>query len=64
MAKIYLIRHGESIANTLSIYQGQTYDTDLSPLGNRQVYALHDYFVGKTVSAIHAISYLELVEQD
>jgi probable phosphoglycerate mutase len=40
MAKIYLIRHAESIANTQSIYQGQTYDTDLSELGQKQVRAL------------------------
>ncbi|MFZ2199620.1 MAG: histidine phosphatase family protein [Microgenomates group bacterium] len=54
MAKIYLVRHGESLANTLGIYQGQTYDTDLSPLGYRQVLALHDYFLGIKVEAIYA----------
>lgn len=37
---IYLVRHGESIANTKGIYQGQTYDTDLSTLGKLQVGAL------------------------
>lgn len=37
---IYLVRHGESIANTKGIYQGQTYDTDLSALGKLQVRAL------------------------
>lgn len=40
MAKIYLIRHGESLANTKGIYQGQTYDTKLSPLGVRQAVAV------------------------
>lgn len=40
MAKIYLIRHGESIANTEGKYQGRTYDTDLSMLGQKQVQAL------------------------
>jgi len=40
MAKIYLIRHGESLANTRGIYQGQTYDTQLSPLGVRQAHAV------------------------
>src|SRR3989344_6806492 len=40
MVKIYLVRHGESVANTQSIYQGQTYDTVLSPLGKKQVLAL------------------------
>jgi broad specificity phosphatase PhoE len=37
---IYLVRHGESIANTKGIYQGQTYDTDLSALGKLQAGAL------------------------
>jgi len=36
MAKIYLIRHGESIANTECRYQGVTYDTPLSKLGKKQ----------------------------
>lgn len=40
MAKIYLIRHGESVANTKGIYQGQTYDTKLSQLGVRQAEAI------------------------
>ena len=40
MVKIYLIRHGESLANTEGIYQGQTYDTKLSPLGVRQAEAV------------------------
>ncbi len=44
MSKIFLIRHGESIANTQSIYQGQTYDTDLSPFGFQQVRRLADRF--------------------
>lgn len=38
--KIIAVRHGESIANTLGIYQGQTYDTDLSSLGKKQADAL------------------------
>src|SRR5262245_13614095 len=37
---IILIRHAESIANTQGIYQGQTYDTDLSNLGKKQADAL------------------------
>lgn len=36
MTRIYLIRHAESIANTQGIYQGQSYDSDLSPLGIKQ----------------------------
>lgn len=40
MPKIIVVRHAESIANTQGIYQGQTYDTDLSPLGKKQAEAL------------------------
>jgi probable phosphoglycerate mutase len=42
---IYLVRHGESIANTKGIYQGQTYDTGLSALGKLQAKALAKYLV-------------------
>jgi broad specificity phosphatase PhoE len=48
MAKIYLIRHAESIANAQGIYQGQSYDTELSPLGKQQAQA-----VGKRFADIH-----------
>ncbi len=40
MAKIYLVRHAESIANTKGIYQGQTYDTGLSLIGKKQAETL------------------------
>ncbi len=40
MANIYLVRHAESIANTEGKYQGITYDTDLSELGQKQARAL------------------------
>jgi phosphoserine phosphatase len=40
MTKFIIVRHGESIANTQGIYQGQTYDTDLSELGKKQAKAL------------------------
>lgn len=33
---IYIVRHAESIANSQGIYQGQSYDTDLSELGIKQ----------------------------
>lgn len=36
MARIYLVRHGESVANTEGRYQGITYDTSLSELGKKQ----------------------------
>lgn len=44
MNKVYLVRHGESVANTESIYQGQTYDTPLSKLGEQQVARLAKRF--------------------
>ncbi|MDP1721783.1 MAG: histidine phosphatase family protein [Candidatus Gottesmanbacteria bacterium] len=44
MAKIYLVRHAESLANTEGIYQGQTYDTDLSARGKSQAQALAQCF--------------------
>lgn len=40
MAKIYAVRHAESIANTKGIYQGQSFNTDLSELGKRQALLL------------------------
>ncbi len=52
MAKIYLVRHGESVANTKGIYQGQTYDTPLSVMGKKQAEALATYFADKTVCKI------------
>lgn len=44
MAKIYLVRHGESVANTKGIYQGQTYNTPLSAMGEKQAVALANHF--------------------
>src|SRR3989337_1632197 len=40
IAKIIAVRHAESVANSQGIYQGQTYDTDLSELGKKQAEAL------------------------
>ncbi len=54
MTKIYLIRHAESLANTRGIYQGQSYDTDLSPLGLLQIKALADRFVGEKFDTVFA----------
>lgn len=53
MAKIYLIRHAESIANTRGIFQGQTYDTALSPLGHCQAQALKDRFANEKFDAVY-----------
>ena len=41
---IYLVRHGESVANIEGLYQGQTYDTNLSDLGKEQVKQISGYF--------------------
>jgi broad specificity phosphatase PhoE len=54
MAKIYFIRHAESVANTEGIYQGQTYDTPLSPLGIRQADAIAKRFKDELLIAIYA----------
>lgn len=53
MTKIYLIRHAESIANTKGIYQGQSYDTDLSPLGKKQAKALGKRLADISFDAIY-----------
>lgn len=37
---VIVVRHAESFANTQGIYQGQSYDTDLSELGRKQAEAL------------------------
>lgn len=52
MAKIYLIRHAESFANTQGVYQGQTYDTDLSELGIIQAEAMCHNLKDKKISRI------------
>lgn len=54
MAKIYLVRHGESLANKQGIYQGQSYDTDLSLLGKKQAIALGKKFANIKLAKIIA----------
>ncbi len=54
MAKIYLIRHAESIANAQGIYQGQTYDTELSVRGTKQAQALAQCFERVSFSRVIA----------
>lgn len=54
MARIFLVRHAESLANTQGIFQGQTHDTDLSPLGVRQAAALGRRFAQSRFDAILA----------
>ena len=52
MTKIYLIRHAESIANAQGIYQGQSYDSDLSPLGIKQADALGKRFANTPIDEV------------
>lgn len=54
MAKLYLVRHSESIANAQTIYQGQTYDTALSEKGIEQLQSLKDFFEDKNIDKIIA----------
>lgn len=54
MAKIYLIRHAESIANAQGIYQGQSYDTELSMRGTKQAQALAQRFERTSLSRVIA----------
>lgn len=54
MANIYLVRHAESVANTQGIYQGITYDTELSELGQKQAKALAERFKRISLSRVIA----------
>lgn len=54
MTRVYLIRHAESVANTQGFYQGQTYNTPLSPLGRKQAQALKKRFVKEKFAAVYA----------
>lgn len=50
---ILLVRHAESIANTQGIYQGQTYDTDLSETGYKQATALAKALTALKIQTIY-----------
>jgi len=52
MTRVFLVRHAESVANAAGIYQGQTYDTPLSGLGQRQAAALAARFAGQQFDRI------------
>lgn len=54
VAKIYLVRHAESVANSQGIYQGQTYNTGLSRHGNMQAQLLAQRFQSIDVDEIFA----------
>jgi broad specificity phosphatase PhoE len=54
MAKIiYLIRHGESVANKQGIYQGQSIDTGLTELGKKQARAAAGVLTGLKFKTIY-----------
>jgi len=53
-SKTIIVRHGESIANAEGVYQGQTYDTDLSELGLKQAKALANKARGLGIKRIVA----------
>jgi len=52
LSVIVAVRHAESVANTQGIFQGQTYDTGLSPLGTRQAQVLARRLSGRGVPKI------------
>lgn len=55
MAKIiYLIRHGESVANKQGVYQGQSIDTGLTELGKQQARAAAGVLNGLKFKTIYA----------
>jgi phosphoserine phosphatase len=49
---LFLIRHGESVANKQRIYQGQGIDTGLTEKGRQQAQELKETFDIKTVDAV------------
>jgi broad specificity phosphatase PhoE len=52
--KIFLIRHGESIANAKGIHQGQRYDVGLSEKGKEQAKKLAERLGNEKIEAIYA----------
>lgn len=54
LSVVIAVRHAESVANTQGLFQGQTYDTDLSELGKKQAIALAKRLTGRGVSKIYA----------
>ncbi len=52
--KIFLIRHGESVGNSLGIHQGQKNDSPLSEIGRKQANCLRDRFENIKIDAIYS----------
>ncbi|TSC88131.1 MAG: putative phosphoglycerate mutase [Microgenomates group bacterium Gr01-1014_16] len=52
MTKIYLIRHGQSVANLTGKFQGQRYDTDLTNQGRLSAQKIAATFLTENISAI------------
>jgi len=50
---IYLIRHGESLANKQGVYQGQSIDTGLTELGKKQARAAAEVLTGLKFKTIY-----------
>lgn len=54
MNKIYLIRHAESVANSKGIFQGQSYNSRLSKLGEKQSDALGKHLAKVSFDEIYS----------
>ena len=50
--RVIIVRHAESVANGSGIYQGQSYDRDLSTLGRKQAVALAKRLSPLTIAKI------------
>ena len=53
MARLYLVRHGETDWNAQARYQGQS-DVSLNKVGRRQAVALAQRFADEGISAVYA----------
>jgi broad specificity phosphatase PhoE len=61
MKNIYLVRHGESIANINKIFAGQ-FDAPLTELGKRQSQCVLNYFKDKDINEIYSSSLTRAVD--
>jgi phosphoserine phosphatase len=49
MSKVFLVRHGETVNNVKRLYQGQTIDGELTPLGISQSTKVGDFLAGQNI---------------